>query len=299
MTRGWIDQSYLEDLSDYLVSVSVKRPHFHREMQSKVLDCEFRYIEGDQLAVHDALLHCERGSLPLPLWLSHAVRECVVSSLTGGFSGTRGRSNSLLGHAQKELRQQVHYRTVHRIREISIGLSGERLVASIFRQNSKPMDRKLAEEISKFRDYARLPSHQFPRNWWAKIYDKDCSVELRDFEASAGKSVLSLSQAYETASKILRGTFAQAEPRTIRKSFKDITKMVEQDEDGRKRMLRWFSEADPSTLDALGLNIEMDDIEMSAWEMGQDILDPEVGEYFGVEGDSLFIEIPDPYKVAK
>jgi hypothetical protein len=264
MSEKFLDQSYREDLSTYLVEVSTKRPHFHGDLRTLVFECERRYAKGDVLAVHDALLACEQGFLPLPLWLSAALRRHFVESLTGGVTGTRGRGKSPVGEAKKRLRMEVHYRMVHTVLRLAQTLEIERVFASLVGERNQ--------------------DHVFPRVILEKIQDPRFDVGLADFTST-------LDGAYETASKLLRGTFAQAEARTIRRSFKTLERMRTSSDESLPEHIEWFSECQPETLEALGLQIELSDVEMYAWENGFEVLEPEAPLPNGAVENGFFIDV--------
>ncbi|MFT5651726.1 MAG: hypothetical protein ACI9TZ_003223 [Yoonia sp.] len=266
MTDNRLDPKYLEDLSEYHVAVTVKRPYFYRDMVSAVFRCEGRFKDGDILAVYDALLLCELGGLPLPMWLSHAVRDLVVDALTGGVRGSRGRGNSPLPSAMKELKKQAHYRLVMICQRISKTLEAEKMVANILTDGRK-------EAIGNL-------SHVFPPVILELVEDPKSGLTVEDFDST-------LSASYIAVSKILRGTFAQAEPRSIRASYKAVQKAVDA---GGLDHVGWFATAEPETLKAFGMQADMNDAEMSAWEMGQQYMEPvadrgpEVREIFSSVG---------------
>jgi hypothetical protein len=269
MNEQKLDPKYLEDQSEYLVEVTTKRPYFHREMPGAVNDCETRFRNGDSLAIHDALLRCERGGLPLPLWLSQAVRERVIDSLTGGQKGSRGRSNSPLGQSTKKLKQETHYRFVKKCQRISTALRDERLAAGILTKGRLEL---MGDQ-----------QHVFPAAIWERIEDPKCDLEIDDFGDT-------LTSNYSVTSKLLRGTFAQAEPRTIRKSYKTRQKSITEDAHRYSDAFDWFTEADPETLEALGLQVELSEAEMSAWQMGQEFVEPEADRTYGQDEISFDVD---------
>jgi hypothetical protein len=251
MTDNRLDPKYLEDLSEYIVEVTVKRPYFYRHMIRAVNRCEGRFEDGDILAVYDAILLCELGGLPLPMWLSHAVRDLVVNALTGGVRGSKGRSNSPLPSAMKELKKQAHYRFVMICQRISSRIKAEKIVAKILPDDFKQSIENL--------------SSVFPPVILELVEDPKSGLTVKDFDST------NFYASCIAVSKILRGTFAQAEPRTIRTSYKAVQKAVDS---GGLQHVGWFATAEPETLKAFGMQVDMNDAEMYAWEMSPEYTEP-------------------------
>lgn len=260
MKSGKLDPRLREDLSEYLVVVSTKRPHFYKEMQSGLLDCEHRFNEGDALALHDAVLFCERGGLPMPPWMSGALRQYLVEGLSGGITGSKGRGNSPFGNAKKRLKQQVHFRLVRKCASIALSLKTEKVIKNIVTQGR-------SNELGNMR-------HVFPPAIWEQILDQENSLNLDDFSST-------LDSHYIAVSKILRGTFAQAEPRTIMNSCKKEREIMKDSivelPDGNRasNYIDWIERTDPETLEAFGLQIELSEAELSAFHMGSELVDIE------------------------
>ena len=261
MTKRSLDPSHKEDLSGFLVEVRAIRPHFHGDLSKLVFDCQLRYEQGDVLAVHDALVACEQGCLPLPIWLSAAPMSHFVDSLTGGAPGSKGRGKSPMGEARKRLRSEVHFRTVQAVRRLARCVEAERFVASFAGERSL--------------------HHVFPKLIWDKITDPRHELQISDFTTS-------LEGAYLAASKLLRGTFAQAEARTIRRSFKSVERQRTARDTHLSEKIEWYSTCLPETLQAFGLQIELSEVEMYAWENGFTVVemepDPDAVPRSGVAG---------------
>ncbi len=220
----------------------------YRDEKSLLGRCEVRFQNGDMFALHEAILHCERGALPLPLWLSTALKDFIVDGLTGGLKGSRGRSKSPLGLSAKAFKQELHFRLVERVLEVAEGIAWAREISEL-----------VGREVQS--DMGSLPS-----GIREKLVSMGDGTPLKRLEPTK-------SAAYEIASLVLRGTFAQAEARTIRSSHKAFIKKFRTPESNIHWAADVFSEIDPETLEAFGLQIELDELEMSAYMSGQELIE--------------------------
>jgi hypothetical protein len=149
---------------------------------------------------------------------------------------------------------------VKKCQSINLSLQGEKIALSIASQGQ-------SKSLGNMR-------HVFPPVIWDMIEDASNPLCMSDFGES-------LESNYLAVSKILRGTFAQAEPRTIMKSCKAVEKLIADSvvvlSDGTTatNYTDWFEDTDPETLDALGLQLEMNEAEISAWHMGSELIPPE------------------------
>ncbi|GGA19335.1 hypothetical protein [Neptunicoccus cionae] len=245
--KNKLKPTHKEDLSEALEFVKVLRPSNHRFERSCLEDCRLRFEAGDSLALHEAIIHCERGAVPLPIWLSTALKEFLVDGLTDGVKGRKGRSNSPFGLSAKAFKQELHYRLVERILGASLGVELAHFVSRAVGMDVKS-------------NLGSLPS-----GLREKLADSASKIRLKQF-------VHTKAAAYEIASLFLRGTFAQAEPRTIRSSHKAFKKKMQECDCLQNNNVSFFSETDPETLDAFGLQIELSETELYAWEAGQDLI---------------------------
>lgn len=240
--------THRENLSQILERVEVLRQANYRDEKTLLGRCEVRFQNGDMFALHEAVLHCERGALPLPLWLSTALKDFIVDGLTGGLKGMRGRSKSPLGLSAKAFKQELHFRMVERVLEVAEGIAWARQISEMIGREVKS-------------DMGSLPS-----GIREKLVSMGDGMPLKKLEPTK-------SAAYEIASLLLRGTFAQAEARTIRSSHKAFSKKIQTAESHIHYAVDVISEIDPETLEAFGLQIELDELEMSAFLAGQDLIE--------------------------
>lgn len=74
------------------------------------------FLEGNWLALLDALAICHEHELPVPDWLQNGLREFVVSSVRGETLGRRGKGNSPLAQVRDEWKRRKRAQVFQQIR---------------------------------------------------------------------------------------------------------------------------------------------------------------------------------------
>lgn len=83
---------------------------------ARLAELEKIYADGNPLAAHEALIHCESNSLPPPPWLSNFFRRMFINFYQQRVFGARGKGNSLLGPYKKVLKGFVRSRAYYTVR---------------------------------------------------------------------------------------------------------------------------------------------------------------------------------------